>query len=152
MALSSRLGSGAKQGKDHTQQGKVPAVRAYFIPVRRIMFHLGYIISPLHQPNALKPDLSREHPNAGPSPKASWQLLAHLLLMMGISSSFMVVFSIREQQEPNFCLGHPHPPQSHALTHKERDSSHPQSVGDLQPPRVPVLPPFPTHSERPQWP
>lgn len=87
------------------------------------MFHLGYITSPLNQPNALKPGLSRDYPNAGPTPKASWQLLVGLLLMMGILSSFMVLFSIREQQEPNFCLPHPHLSHSHALTHEESGDS-----------------------------
>lgn len=155
MALSSRLWSGARKGKDHTQQGKVPAVRAYFIPVRGIMVHLGYIISLLNPPNVLKPGLSREHPNAGPAPKSSWQLLVHLLLMIGISSSFMIVFSIKEQQEPNFCLPHPHPSQSHALIPEERGdpqgSSHPQSMGDLQ--CLSFLPSLPAaaHSKRPQW-
>lgn len=35
---------------------------------------------------------------------------------MGISSSFTVVFSIRGQQEPHFCLPHLHPAHSRALT------------------------------------
>lgn len=151
-----------QKGKRLHSAGKGTCCESLFHSCQRDYVHLGYIISSSNQPNALKPGLSREHPNAGPSPKASWQLLellVHLLFMMGISSSFMTVFPIREQQEPNFCLPHPHPPQSHALTHEERGdpqgSSHPHSMGDLQPLQCLSFLPSPPKaacSKRPQWP
>lgn len=57
-----------------------------------------------------------------------------VLLPMGISSSFMGMFSDREQQEPDFCLSHltaVFSPRRQGGT--LRGSFHPQSKGNLQP-------------------
>lgn len=125
MALSSRLGSGAKQGKDHTQQGKVPAVRAYFIPVRRIMFHLGYIISPLHQPNALKPDLSRETSQCRSIPKSFLAAAGTFVTHDGYFKQFHGCVFYQGAARTKFLPGSP------SSTPEPR--SHPQGEGFLSP-------------------